>query len=183
MYYKDLVPYCDDSSDVEGMVNCYKKVLSIGWLDASHPFSRGSVPEDVLRKLKELTLLDHKNAIDQKRGSFDSTRAVVIHSLHVRGTPYRCPFCAGDRVVALDAGASTSHENREMILGLSQMFIPAVRSGYYYSFPTLLYHYISDHGYRPPDEFLQSLCVFDSSKPFNIDDEFEDIECELIPEN
>lgn len=184
MYYEDLTPYRDGGSEVEGMINVYPKILSIGWLDAEHSYKRGDVPERLVKKLMELAFFDQMNLENQRAGKFDEDRAVVINMLHMRGSPHSCPFCKAEASIIKirPDGLNYYRGEHDVVLGLSEMCIPAKEKGYYYSFPTLLYHYVAEHEYCPPDEFLESLEAFDLDKPFNIDNEFEDVECILVPE-
>ena len=46
---------------------------------------------------------------------------------------------------------------------------------YIYSFPTMLYHYITEHDYCPPDEFLKALLDFDINKRFDCHDSHKKI--------
>lgn len=185
MYYEDLMPYRDGGAGVKGMINVYPKILSVGWLDAEHSYKRADVPESIVKKLRELTFFDQMNLENQRAEKFDEDRAVVINMMHMRGSPHSCPFCKSEvSVIKISPGGLIHYRGEhDVVLGLSEMCIPAKKMGYYYSFPTLLYHYVIEHGYCPPDEFLESLAAFNLDKPFNIENEFEDVECVLMPEN
>ncbi len=63
-----------------------------------------------------------------------------------------------------------------MVLGKNEICIPSVSKGFFFSFPTLLYHYVVEHNYMPPAEFLESLEHFDLHIPYDIDDEQSDLE-------
>ena len=63
-----------------------------------------------------------------------------------------------------------------MTAGVNEICIPSLKEGEFYSFPTLLLHYISEHGYCPPQEFLEALKFFDLNTPYDLDVEQNDLE-------
>ncbi len=54
-----------------------------------------------------------------------------------------------------------------MVLGCHEIRLPNMEKKYMYSFPTMLYHYITEHDYCPPDEFLKALLGFDINQRFD----------------
>jgi hypothetical protein len=59
-------------------------------------------------------------------------------------------------------------KNRIMMLGMNEMQIPIPNTqSYVYDFPTLLYHYMTEHDYLPPSEFLEALDVFSLDEPYD----------------
>jgi hypothetical protein len=180
MYYRDLTPYRDDGTDEPGTFNVYPGVLNIGWLDGAHPFTTGVVPTSLRDKLRQLTLSDQVNRERQRAGTFNAEGALVVHQMHVRGSPHECPFCG--HAIALDPeGADHPQITSRFFLGTSEICIPSATSpGVFYSFPSLLYHYVSAHHYLPPAGFLEALEQFRTDRPFDIEIAMSDVECNLV---
>jgi hypothetical protein len=180
MYYRDLTPYRDGGTDEPGTFNVYPGVLNIGWLDGKHPFETGTVPAPLLGKLRHLTLSDAVNRESQRAGTFDAASALIVHQMHVRGSPHECPFCG--HAIALDPqDTDRPRISDRFFLGTSEICIPAAApTPIFYSFPSLLLHYISAHRYLPPAEFLEALEQFDTDRPFDIEAAMNDVEFEVV---
>lgn len=102
--------------------------LYVGWLDISHPYVQGKVSDAFEEKLWDLCL--HP--------------AVVIRGF------VKCPFCqnAGKEQPLLRNGKKMPHgSGRIHIHGRGKKYIAH----------TLIFHYVSDHNYRPPDEFIEAV--------------------------
>jgi hypothetical protein len=108
-------------------------VRNIGWLAADHGFTRGDVPAPLLAKL---VLLAVHRTVQQMRGF------------------HYCGFCDQEDIAIEDGGVTT-------LLGSAEIWIPAADDGSYYAAPDLIVHYVSRHGYRPPDAFLDALDALD----------------------
>ena len=85
---------------------------------------------------------------------------IIMHDMHMRGSPFEYPLC-GKEIDLID------EYGRVMTLGRNKIYIPAVDGKYSFDFSTLLYHYITEHKYLPPQLFLDALDSFDLSKPYN----------------
>lgn len=177
MYYQDLTFYSDIGDD--GWANVYPQVLNIGWLDSQHDYVKGDVPESIISKLKEILFLDLKNEQDRKLGIFIKEKATIVHLMHMRGSPYLCSFCArNNRANYLEPNRLKLYSDEDnFILGMNEVCIPSLGNDFFYSFPTMLYHYIVDHGYKPPCEFLNALAAFDIDAPYDIDKAQNDLMC------
>lgn len=106
------------------------RAVRIGWLDREQPFSQGTPEAAFVEKLK--AHYDHR--VRQSRG---------FHA---------CPFCKERRFgVPVKLGAKT------LTLGSAEI---EVRDewGRVYVAPDLLYHYITEHQYLPPPEFMEAVC-------------------------
>lgn len=182
MFYKDLTSYCNNAIEHDKVI-VYPKLLNIGWLDREHTYPQAAVSADLLQKLKEITFLDLKNNYDEKNGNFDKNNAIILHQMHIRGSPHPCSFCEStDNIISLAPSQLTLYTGGEkMILGTNEICIPALKPGYFYVFPTMLYHYIDKHHYCPPAEFLNALAAFDMTKPYDIEKEQANLECKLVP--
>ncbi|WLP95287.1 hypothetical protein [Psychrobacter sp. M13] len=157
MYYPDLENYYmyDDN---------YSNMFNIGWLDKSYDFTKGEVSQNLVEKLRYLTLL----AREQDMFHYTHPSGIVVHSGLVRGPIFECPYC-GEKIGLFDEN-DQSDNPKGVQLGLNTMEIPSIDGNFIYIFPTLLYHYITEHNYRPPNEFLLALEAFDLTKPFNCND-------------
>jgi hypothetical protein len=109
-------------------------VLCVGWLDPSHPFLTGDCPGGFLHRMTQLTR--------QRTASFD---------LHVNVTRGIEPCCLCGDIVQIGEGGSA------IMLGMSELWIPG--GSVWYAAPSLIIHYISEHRYLPPKEFIKA--VFD----------------------
>jgi hypothetical protein len=104
-------------------------LLTVGWLDAEHEFPKGKVPESLLMKVLALCF----NPINPTRG---------IHpSPFVQNSPLGYPV---------------EYKGKRMGLGSAEIRVLG-NNGKTYAAPNLIYHYIKDCGYLPPQEFLDAL--------------------------
>ncbi len=101
--------------------------LNVGWLDEAHPFPTGTLPVSVIQRLA--VLVEH-----------GSTR--VTRGFHI------CPFCPR-------TGRGPLDEEREG-RGCAEIRVVDA-AGVRYAAPTLIHHYVSIHGYRPPQAFVDAL--------------------------
>jgi hypothetical protein len=140
--YKDLEPYEYWST---GKIS---EILNVGWLGKAEQFAKGTVSEDILKKLEKVLLSGNENKcqviVNRMRGFFD------------------CEFCdAHSYDLRIQDGKYM------LLLGNAELLIPQhSRSGYYFNAPTLIHHYITAHHYKPPQEFLDSLVELDLNKEF-----------------
>jgi hypothetical protein len=106
-------------------------VLNIGWLDASHEYHRGTVPPEFVGSLKDLCA----------RGTY-RTRGWHRCNLCSNGAPYP---------VAVDGGPAVRYQ-----VGDAEIRVHG-RGGIVYAAPTMVIHYVEEHGYRPPDVFIAAV--------------------------
>jgi len=104
-------------------------VLNVGWLSRWHGFPRASVSEEVLARIFELC----KSRVNQTKG---------FHS---------CEFCRTS-----GWGQLAERDGVQLRLGSAEIRV-AGRSGVTYACPDMIYHYVKDHGYGPPQEFIDAL--------------------------
>jgi hypothetical protein len=101
-----------------------------GWLDESVPFPTGPTP----------------TAFHQKLLAYCRPQYAVRHYRGVQ----TCPFCAGpEAVVQVGSG------DEQITLGNGE--IRVIGSDVVYAAPTLIYHYVVDHDYRPPQAFVEAV--------------------------
>jgi hypothetical protein len=63
---------------------------------------------------------------------------------------HECDFCAN-----CDTNF-TKRNSENLMLGYSEIRVFS-KSGFIYAAPTLIYHYVKDHNYSPPAEFIEAL--------------------------
>jgi hypothetical protein len=111
--------------------------LAVGWLGPSPAFPTGPVGPPYRHRLFAERL-------------FEACRSWVVERT---GAPHVCPFCPLD-----EDGRPVGAERHGRRADLGDGEIHAVdRSGGKWAAPTLVYHYVADHGYRPPDGFVDAV--------------------------
>ena len=116
-------------------------VVNVGWIDIQAEFKKGRVSPIFIAKLMEIAC-----------GS-ESVRALVEPA---RELP-RCPICG---IISLPCGKN--------LLPDSELWIPG--RGVIYASPISIIHYIGDHGYLPPQDYLDAVCNFGLKQTFNADE-------------
>lgn len=129
-YYQDLTPYEYLHARPDN------HVLNIGWLDASYPYQKGSVSDEILGAILKIC----ENPVSQTRG------------FHV------CPFCKYPTL-----GVIVQTSGKQITLGTAEIRVTG-ESARVYAAPDLIYHYMKDHEYLPPNEFLQAVTSIASLK-------------------
>lgn len=127
-YFPDGSPYSFLETQEEG------RLVNIGWLSTGHSYSTGTVPEDLVRLLALLC----RNGVQRTRG------------LH------RCEFCVRPEVALRTPPTSSCDEEGEFIVGGAEIRLPC-QSGVTFAGPDMIIHYVTEHSYRPPNEFLDAL--------------------------
>jgi len=115
------------------------EVASIGWLDAEHPYHRGEVAEEHVRALER----------------------VLVHGwqpVYAKGWD-ACPFCGAGEVQPILRDV----DGEPRMIGAANLFVPA--GNVLYLAPSMILHYIEEHGYAPPEEFLRALSRCDPTTP------------------
>jgi hypothetical protein len=103
---------------------------NIGWIDGEHPFPRGAVSEAFLKRLWQYC----KVPVVQTRG---------FHTCDLCNMPAE--------VVPL-----VDFEGETLKLGSAEIRILGVNS-VIYAAPNLVFHYVRDHGYKPPQPFIDAV--------------------------
>lgn len=103
---------------------------NVGWLDESTPFPTGPT----------------SNAFRQKLLSYCQPEYVVQRYMGY----HTCQFCAESKPVV-----QVEWEGGRFALGDGE--IRVIGTGVVYAAPTLIYHYVADHDYAPPQEFVQAV--------------------------
>lgn len=109
------------------------RLLAVGWLDAEHDFPGGRVSDLLLEKILALCF----RPVNSTRG--------IHQSPFLPSNPYGYPV---------------EYKGKRMGLGSAEIRVPGA-GGKSYAAPNLIYHYIKDCGYLPPQEFLDALDSMD----------------------
>jgi hypothetical protein len=130
-YFSDLSSYA--YSQVAG---AWSELLNVGWLEAGHEYRTGAVSEAFITALGRLCAFRKVN--------------------HMRGIhPCRLGECAGRDVwppirVIIDGV--------ETMFGDAEVRVPYL-DGTWFDAPDLIYHYVTVHGYQPPDAFIDAVMM------------------------
>jgi hypothetical protein len=134
-YFPDLSPYAYGHHDHPGVVH-------VGWLDGSHPFQKGSVGGHLIEKMKLLAA----KPVELYRGKHVCELCFEPPHLEKKTMPLHGividPNCSWARWVNQRSG------NGEIRVHYGQVT---------YAAPVLIVHYIEEHGYLPPAEFLKAI--------------------------
>ena len=102
-------------------------VLNVGWLDARFGYPQGDVPPEFIERL----------------WAFCRVPTLVTFGFHV------CDLCHGSTRTPVKAVRGSE----SILLGFSEIRVFGA-DGKVYAAPNLIYHYVTEHGYRPPEEFI-----------------------------
>lgn len=117
-------------------------MLNIGWLGTDSEYTRGPVASELVEALISL-------AADQKN--------------IMRGVHY-CDFCGEESPLRLPAPNTRGFVS----LGMGEIHVRG-QSGVVFAAPSLVIHYITSHGYCPPQIFQQAvLAGFDAANPTDV---------------
>lgn len=131
-YFPDLAPYDYLPETVPHGV----ELLTVGWLEPGHGFETEAEPPAAAFWPNLITLAaDHPVA--------------VTRSVH--GCRFRHLFEADYQYRAV-------YGTRVLYLGSAEIRVVAA-DGRWLTAPTLVVHYVRDHGYRPPPEFVEAVAA------------------------
>lgn len=103
--------------------------FAVGWLDEHHRFPTGSMPPHLVEHILELC-----------RNPADATKGM-----------HPCPFCdKGKKLMVVGSG------DNAVVLGTAEVHVVG-KGRVTYCAPTLIYHYIRDHAYLPPADFIAAI--------------------------
>ncbi|MGW0704864.1 DUF7919 family protein [Streptomyces sp. NPDC002643] len=153
MFYEDLSPYAyrdegDEFSDLTdgmrfvGFQPAYVR-LNIGWLQAGHRWMNGPAPEDFTDRL--LAILDAQQV----------NATLGLHTCDLCPTPLP------------DAHPWYTPRRRHVraSAGTGEIRVPGPL-GTAFAAPHLIGHYVTDHGYLPPQPFIEAVLAFDPHGPW-----------------
>jgi hypothetical protein len=102
--------------------------MNIGWLGVEHCFEKQEPSEQLLDLLWK----------------FCSVKVSLMRGIH------ECEFCSREDWYVGERGG------QKLILGSAEIRVFS-ENGIAYAAPNLIFHYTSDHHYRPPDEFVRAM--------------------------
>ncbi len=143
IYFNDLSSY---SYYLDGEVNAIK---NIGWIHYGKPYTTGSTPSSFKNKIESIF-------IDKKKCDYTFN---LIRS----NSP--CNLC--NKEIYLNNGRWDDP------LGICEILIPSLEDGKFYASPSLIIHYIKEHNYAPPQEYIDSVMQVDLNKSFDANECFE----------
>ncbi|WP_204002246.1 DUF7919 family protein [Virgisporangium aurantiacum] len=141
-YFEDLTDYTYYGPDIISRDGGYLEFqpryrrLNVGWLDAPHPVPTGPAPEWLAPTLLDVIAGPQVN---------------VMRGFHL------CTHCGP---AATRAMLTVEHDGRPVSLGHAEIRVPA-GAGVMFAAPTLVWHYVTAHAYRPPQSFVDALTTYD----------------------
>lgn len=121
----------EDGTDyVYSKIGASEGVVNIGWLSKDHSYEEGAVSNLFIDKLLEITRV----SIGQSRG---------YHICDLCKAQYSGPL-------KFEVGSET------LRLGSAEIRVFG-KNGEVFAAPNLLIHYVRDHGYLPPREFVEAV--------------------------
>jgi len=115
-----------------------RHVFRVGWLDGEYPFETARPPKWLVRKLWR----------------FCNYGWLLHRGFHECNLPH-CPGPFIKNSTMIRASAPTQGE-KSIGLGADQICVFG-RNRRIYVAPNLIYHYVTVHHYKPPDEFIEAL--------------------------
>lgn len=126
-------------------------VKNVGWLDTNHVFPVGKSSKRFLLKLERI---------------ISSQGVTNVHVNQIRGV-HVCALSKSCQHVVVGNG--------KVGLGSSEVWIPSDDGQYFFSAPSLIFHYIRDHDYLPPQEFIDAVEKMSLEIPFNAQEKYIDL--------
>lgn len=111
-----------------------EEAINVGWLDAEHAFTVGKVPTGLLEALSKQC----RQRVRQTRG------------FHL------CQLCARSAASGPPEPLRVRDSEGEFVVGSAEIRVPSA-DGTVYAAPDMVVHYVSAHGYQPPDAFCRAL--------------------------
>ena len=121
--------YSDLSLHQHGQSDEDPPSLNVGWLDRDHAYPQGEAPVGFLDRL----------------WAFCRERVNLTRGVH------ECELCSEPTF-----GVRVQCGDEELWLGSAEIRVFS-REGSTYAAPNLIYHYVVEHHYRPPEEFIQAV--------------------------
>src|SRR5215470_17912081 len=122
--------YFEDMTDYEYANSVFNRpgTKNVGWLTSGQDFNKAYPDEDLLDMIWDYCAI----SVAQTRG---------IHE---------CEFCPPH------ASNIAERKGQKILLGSAEIRVFSEK-GDIYAAPNLIYHYVSIHHYRPPEEFIAAL--------------------------
>src|SRR5690349_2402775 len=144
-HFVDLSPYTYYGTDIietdDGWVTYrpgYER-LNVGWLDAPHAFAQGPTPPWLPDALLDIIA---------------GPRIYSMRGFH------QCTFCPRPDATT-PSMIEVGHPGGDLWLGHTEIRIPK-QIGTMFAAPSLIWHYVTTHEYRPPADFVEAVKSYDS---------------------
>ena len=128
IYFADLTPYSYDGAAEDG------RIVNVGWLSNDHSFPRGSVPQEFVDRLIQLT----KSPTNLCRG---------VHF---------CECCQQPEEQSVNQSGLRMVEPDPETTGNGEIRVSG-ENGMTFVAPALIWHYVCAHGYLPPQAFIDAV--------------------------
>lgn len=122
------------------------KVFNVGWLDNHIEYTQGNTPFELIERLFEIL---------NSQGDF-LARVNQIRGVHT------CNFCGADKF-------------QNSFIGSCELWIPGADGETYFAAPSLIIHYIQEHNYCPPKNFIESALKLNMKNKFNGQKLYDDL--------
>lgn len=129
-YYQDLTPY---EYSPDPLVD--PRPLNVGWLSREMPFEKGVTSQQFKDRLLEFCS--------------DELVINIMRGFHA------CEFCNLSYEQWADKRNKPGEKNHWASIGDGE--IRVLGKSAVYAAPSLIYHYVIDHQYKPPDEFVEAV--------------------------
>lgn len=134
MFFDDLTKYDYLAKYVQHLDSEREEnALNVGWLDKKYPFKTGETSQAFKENLFRLC----QDPVNQTRGF------------------HHCHFCENPTF-----GLEITRNNIKVVLGSAEIRVKNDK-GDDFAAPNLIYHYVTDHKYLPPEEFINSVLSMD----------------------
>jgi len=107
-------------------------LVAVGWLDASESFNQGPVPPAFVERLRRIC---REQTVNRSRGW------------------HRCNLCPRDISPGLPRPTTVASPEGEFTVGGAEIRISGP-SGKGYAAPDMVIHYVEQHSYQPPSDFV-----------------------------
>jgi hypothetical protein len=107
-----------------------KDVVAVGWLSRTNDYPIGDAPSGFVDALARL-LPSYR--VNQTRGF------------------HECEFCSKSPFTY------EVQPGKTIVLGSAEIWVPSADQGMIYAAPDLVYHYVKEHRYLPPANFIQAV--------------------------
>jgi hypothetical protein len=126
-YYEDGSSYSYLAEFVDGSVN-------VGWLDSAMPIPTGDFPDEFVDRLTELC----RYPVNLTRGW------------------HRCNLCPPSEEPGRPSPTTVTSPDGEYLVGHGEIRVEGEK-GARYAAPDMIVHYVREHGYQPPDYFIDAV--------------------------
>jgi len=155
MFYRDLEPYR------YGVQTELKDVVTVGWLSKVSSYPQGHPTAELVGALERL-LSSHR--VHQTRG---------YHACEFCSKSPLAYGCTKLQQLAYETQLHETQSGKKVLLGSAEIWVPALGQTVIYAAPDLIYHYVKEHRYLPPAEFIDVVLSARDSRDWDANTECE----------